>query len=359
MALQFPFSFSQTMYKSVGAADESKTPPKKGGWKTWQLALAIMLLVLLIVVVVVVVVVASASGSEPGDSSPTSNPPTSPPFPPGQAPPPPPPPPPSENHPQVYNFPVKSKHLSAAPKPDFYVSPDVSSHGLYDVHPVHGALLADGGYAVVGKAVEAEDSELKKAFCIKFSSTGNVDWVWSFASDGKQDAANAVLELPDDGSPRALIVVGYKTSGESNTFQRTITKLDSSTGQEAWTAAWPSSETSDRQGAWEMASLTADGSSVLLAGLHEGLDKDEFNFKSYGNVVSGKAIVQKLPVSALRAATPPSLSDVTGTFTDASFLTCKAARGLADGSVLLLLYAEEATATVTKLLWIKLILCQK
>ena len=77
------------------------------------------------------------------------------------------------------NFPVKSINLASAPTVSFYEGPSVESYadGLFDVHPVHGAVLADGSYVMAGKAVEADDSTKKRMFCIKLSSTGAVQWV--------------------------------------------------------------------------------------------------------------------------------------------------------------------------------------
>ena len=186
--------------------------------------------------------------------------------------------PPTTALPGIDTFPVKSVNLGAAPAVDFYVGPDVGQYGLFDVHPVHGALLADGSYVMAGKAVEADGSSVKRMFCIKLSSVGAVDWVWGLPVDGKNDAANAVLQLPGSGD---IIVVGYQT-GQSNAHQRSITKLRVSDGTEVWSALWPSTDSATPNGAWEMISLMADNSAVLLAGLRNGADQTEFNFKSYG-----------------------------------------------------------------------------
>ena len=176
------------------------------------------------------------------------------------------------------NFPVKSINLASAPTVSFYEGPSVASYGLFDVHPVHGAVLADGSYVMAGKAVEADGSTKKRMFCIKLSSVGAVQWVWGHTIDNQQDAANAVLQLPGGGD---IIVVGYQTV--SSKFQRSITKLALSDGTLGWTATWPSVDTS-KNGAWEMISLTSDNQHVLLAGNSEGSDQSEFNFKSYGEI---------------------------------------------------------------------------
>ena len=58
----------------------------------------------------------------------------------------------------AYTFPVKSINLAQAQPLSFYVSPPVDSYGLFDVHPVHGCVCADGGVVMAGKALESEDS---------------------------------------------------------------------------------------------------------------------------------------------------------------------------------------------------------
>lgn len=60
-------------------------------------------------------------------------------------------------------------------------------------------------------------------------------------------------------------------------------------------------------------------------------------------MVSGTAVVAKLPVSALTSATAPTQAAVTWEKQFAPFLTSKAARGLPDGSVVALLYAEASS----------------
>lgn len=264
--------------------------------------------------------------------------------PPPSLPPPSPPPlhPVPPDHDQVYNFPVKSQNMHQAHTPDFYVGPDLSSYGMYDVHPVHGARLSDGSYVMVGKAVEGDDSSIKKSFAVKMSATGSVEWVWSSPNDGVDDASNSVIQLPNGGD---LVVAGYKSVG--GVLQRSLTKLSLASGQEQWTSTWPSSPTSSSHGAWEMASLSDDGSTVVLAGLHESTDSAEFNFKSYGNVVSGKSLVQAIPVSALAQSSAPTASDVEWTYENDAYLTSKAARFLPDGSVVALLYGEDPSKMTT------------
>lgn len=231
---------------------------------------------------------------------------------------------------------VQSINIESALSPDFYVAVDISSmSGLHDAHPVHGCMTADSGYVMVGKALASEGSSRKRAFALKFSSDGQLLWVWSSAATGEDAASNAVLQITAEGRDD-LVVAGYRVVGGK--AQRSLTKLSVSTGSEIWTTSWPSGA---EHGAFEMISLTADKHAVLLAGLTDAPSRSEFNFKSYGNVVSGTALVQKLPVRALLAAVAPGESAVTWTFKSSSFLTSKAARSLPDGSVVALLYGEE------------------
>lgn len=242
-------------------------------------------------------------------------------------------------------YPVKSISLTAAPSPQFYVSPDVSSYGIFDVHPVHGCKTSDGSYVMTGKALEGESSSVMKAFAVKLTSTGTVAWVWGSNADGVNDAANAVLQLPNGGD---LIVAGYRAVGGKN--QRSLTKLSFASGSEEWTATWPDS--AGAHGAWEMIQLTTDGASVLLAGLIAKPDNEEFNFKSYGNVPAGTANIVQLPVSVLAAATAPAEAAKTWDYTNDAYVTSKTAMPLADGSVVALLYGAEKNnqqATLVKL----------
>jgi len=228
-------------------------------------------------------------------------------------------------------YPVKSTNLASAAAPEFYVSPDVSdAYNIFDVHPVHGCITSDGGYVMTGKALESDGGTLKKAFAIKLSATGTVLWAWGSTATGVNDAANAVMQLPSGGD---LIVAGYRDVGGKN--QRSLTKLSLATGSEVWTATW--ADTTNDHGAWEMIQLTSDGNAVLLAGLTSSSDNTEFNFKSYGNVVSGNAMVLQLPISALTAASAPAESEKAWSYSSTAFLTSKAARSLSDGSVVALL----------------------
>ena len=239
-------------------------------------------------------------------------------------------------------FPVKSKNLNQSNPVAFYESPSVAGYGLFDVHPVHGTATSDGGYVMVGKAVEADGSTIRRAFAVKLNATGSILWVWGSTAAGVDDVANAVVQLPrgSDGSGDDLLVVGYRTFG--GVGQRAITKLSLASGSELWTALWPASNPS-RHGAWEMAELTRDGTAVLLAGLTDSPIQVEA-FKSYGNVGAGSALVQSLPVGVLASAvSAPVESAASWTYgPTTAYWTSKAARSLPDGSAVALLYREGA-----------------
>ena len=64
---------------------------------------------------------------------------------------------------------------------------------------------------------------------------------------------------------------------------------------------------------------------------------------STGNVISGQALVQKLPVSALTSDTAPDESNVIWTYSTNGYLTSKAARPLIDGSVVALLFNADVS----------------
>lgn len=189
-----------------------------------------------------------------------------------------------------------------------------------------------------------ESATLTDAFAVRMDSTETVLWVWTSGYANKSDVANAVLQLPDS---RDLIISGYRSVG--GVYQRSLTKIGLATGTEIWTATWASDSDSSHHSAWEMIDYTADNNSVLLAGVTAAASNTEFNFKSYGNVINGNAIVQQLPVSALTASTAPVVSAVAWTWTNSTYFTAKAARSNTDGSVVTLLVAEIEKCSVVKL----------
>ena len=249
----------------------------------------------------------------------------------------------------VDNFPVKSINVSGAEisdgKIEFYKLIDSSCLGdsFDDPHPVHGFESWDDGFIFSGKGLDA--GKKFEAFTVKLSKTGDCIWGWTSNQTGLQDAANAAVQLPNGGD---ILTVGFREVG--GVYMRSITKMDVNTGAEIWTAT-AFGDAIGSYGAFENAEISADGTSLVLAGLRAKPDKEYF-FKSYGNAPAGRAIVMKIPVAALTGATPPTSADVTWSYTDISipdptssaavfyFNTCKAARVMPNGDVAAIFYSE-------------------
>jgi hypothetical protein len=249
--------------------------------------------------------------------------------------------------PQVYTFPVKSTKLNNAMAVEFYqINADVGSAlgTVYDLHAVHGVQTHDGGYVMCGKGLESEQVNKTESFCIKYNAAGGTSWAWKSNTPGKADAANAVANIGVNATEVA--VVGWKTMAGS-TGSRYITKLSVATGVEVWTM----DEFGDSEGKtsfYEM--IEVSGDAVYLAG---GINKDnteEMSFKSYGNVAGGQAHVERMPLSALQGASKPAKEVIAWTYTDATYLTAKAARPVNGGKLAVLLYGEtkdkHATAVI-------------
>ena len=121
---------------------------------------------------------------------------------------------------------------------------------------------------------------------------------------------------------------------------RYITKLSIATGAEAWTMD-DFGDSAGNSSFYEMIEVTGDA--VFLAG---GINKpniEEMSFKSYGNVADGQAHVERIPLSALQSASKPQQSQIVWTYTDAAYLTAKAARPVNGGKLAVLLYGELKT----------------
>lgn len=240
-------------------------------------------------------------------------------------------------------FPVKSINLAQSWKPTLYVAPVLESDGLFDVHPTHGLLLSDGSIAYTGKTFEVEETEgtnYNSAFVAKLTPTGTVTWVHKGTLNGKHDLSNAVVQLPNGGD---LVYAGYADNG-AGVYQRALTKIALSTGSVIWGPKLWASATAAKHGAWEFAQLSDDGTKVLLAGVYETVGTAEFNFKSFGNVADGNAIVQMLPVSAL-GATAPEAAAVDWTYVNPTYKTAKKAAPLPDGGCIVGLLGDEGADT--------------
>ena len=239
--------------------------------------------------------------------------------------------------PQVYTFPVKSQNLDSAMAVQFYQvnEADLGIGTVTDLHAVHGIQTHDGGYIMCGKGLESEaQGAPTESFCIKYNAAGGTSWAWKSNLVGLSDAANAVANLGVNATEVA--VVGYRSTN-SSVGRRYITKLDVATGTEVWTTT-DFGDDAAKTSFFEM--IEVSGDDVYLAG---GINKnniDEMSFKSYGNVADGQATVQHMPLAALQGASKPTKDDVTWTYTNAAYLTAKAARPVNNGNLAVLLYGE-------------------
>eukprot|EP01047_Picozoa_sp_COSAG01_P016550 COSAG01_NODE_852_length_13108_cov_7.167423_6_plen_577_part_00 len=246
---------------------------------------------------------------------------------------------------EAINYPVKSTNLATAPTVSFYKTVSEGSlpnlGTVTDLHAVHGIQTADGGYVQCGKGMEADGSSLTEGFCAKLDSTGAVVWAWKSGVAGN-DAANAVAELPGGTE---LLVAGWRLDGAVG--KRCISKLTAATGVEVWSFT-DFGDTTASHGAFEFVSIL--GNDAVLVGLKSKPDLSEMSFKSYGNVPSGLAVVQKIPVSSLTAATPPSATAISWEKTFTGYLTAKAARlvpASAGARYAVLLYGGDASPAVS------------
>ena len=228
-------------------------------------------------------------------------------------------------------------NLDIAPDVLRYTVPDVE--GLEDPHPVHGIEMLNGDFALVGKALRCETCRDVEGFLVIVDGdTGSTSWQYSHGIDGK-DAINAVAQLPDGD----LLLVGFQTL--DGIAKRSLVRVRPSERRVLWTST-DFGDTRGSHGAWEMVDVTGD--SVLLAGVSGRRSTDEMWFKSYGNVPEGDAVVMEIPFSALNS--PPAASSASWEKnwdgSDYTFITAKAARSAPGGGVLVLLWGEEASASL-------------
>ena len=233
----------------------------------------------------------------------------------------------------AHHYETKSVNLENAAPVESYVgfgSYDALKDAGDDMHAVHGAPTADGGYVLVGKALESEESAHTEAFAFKVDAAGDLAWSWTSDLRGASDAANAVAVRPSDG---ALLVAGWRTVG--GVGRRSVTALAADTGAELWTAA-DFGDAENSHGAWEMIEVAPSGT-VVLSGLREKETLEEMWFKSYGNAPGGVAVVEAYEPSAFSSA--PSSADRSWSRTFADYMSAKAARAT-DAGYAVLLYGE-------------------
>ena len=151
------------------------------------------------------------------------------------------------------------------------------------------------------------------------NSTGDVQWFWTSKLNG-DDAANAVGEISSD----EVIVVGWSTPA-GGIGKRSIWKLNLATGQEVWQASFDSPNAAQTS-AYENLEIASNDKSAYFTGFVNKASLDEMFFKSYGNVVEGTAIVERMSLEKLQGAQKPSASDFSWTRTWPEYLTAKACR---------------------------------
>ena len=188
---------------------------------------------------------------------------------------------------------------------------------------------------------ENENINYNSASVIKFTATGEIAWKHMSNIFWAHDMSNAVVQLPNGGD---LVYAGYANVDGVN--KRTLTKISLADGTILWGARW-AGDTASLHSAWEFAALSDDGTKVLLAGVQESTSVNEFNFKSFGNVATGNAIVQQIPVSALLAASAPTVSVVEWTYKNANVYTAKKAAPLPGGGCIVAMLGEDGIAQTT------------
>ena len=248
----------------------------------------------------------------------------------------------------VNNYPVKSINLATAESSDgvvsYYEVVTGQTIGLEDPHGVYGVALSDGGYLVVGKGGECETCPRTDAFAVKTSSTGAWIWTWTSANANADDAAIGATQLPDGGD---VLVVGFRSVG--GVYSRTITRLSLSTGSQVWQSS-NFGDSAGSHGGFESIDMTTNGTAALVGGFTNKADTSEYSFRSYGNVAGGQAVVMQLPLSALTSSTAPTSASATWTRALSSQGTVKAARGLSNGEVGVLMLTDGVdTAQLVKL----------
>ena len=232
----------------------------------------------------------------------------------------------------VNTYPVKSLNLNDAAAPTFFEAVYSDTIGALDANAGYGVATSDGGFVLVGAGFEKEPFVHKSAFAVKVSSTGSLLWTWVSTNVNANDAAIGCTQIAGGGD---ILVVGYRDEG--GVFKRSLTRLNLTTGSEAWTATG-FGDAAGAHGGWENIDVTADGGSVLLAGWMAKPDTSEMGYRSGGNTAGGKAVVMQIPVSALSSA--PTSADAAWTTTFPAHNAAHAARGLASGEVAVLLWSE-------------------
>ena len=171
--------------------------------------------------------------------------------------------------------------LSPTLSQDLIPGPRISN--LIDPHAVHGVETADGSFVYCGKA-SSESSATASAFAVKISSSGSLLWAFTAST------VEALLVTPSWSYPRQRL---HSLAGEQWTVSERVSDCaHSADGSEKYRMTtrlvWQAR-------AFEMGSLSTDGSYIFLSGLKNKADLSEMSFKSYGNIPDGTAVVQNFP----------------------------------------------------------------
>ena len=178
-----------------------------------------------------------------------------------------------------------------------------------DPHAVHGIEVLGGGVVLAGKNIDLGNSH--DGFVIKFPKVdeeeGNVwllpgedlsfDWVFSFGTEGKEDAANSTAILDN------YVFVAGLTASKEEVLERYLAKLELSTGELLWQKTFPSKK-NNRDSAFESAQIT-DNNGLILTGVSSAKRGSIEGFKSYGNPSDGHAFSMYFEESQLLGNVPP------------------------------------------------------
>jgi len=213
-----------------------------------------------------------------------------------------------------YNFASMSVNLKGAYKPEFFtqhlmlqpLSPAADAAASNGLQLDDGAYLAGGGAAEYEGAFMAGHGGVAEGFATKLDANGKMVWSWKSNHVGP-DSCLGSAQLPNG----EILVVGYRFVGDH--IKRSLTKLNKKTGKEIWTMT-DFGDTTKSNGAWEMVNVDATHG-VILTGLMDKPDMQEYSFKSGGNTAGGKAVVSTMSIASLSSSTVPTISDVATTKT--------------------------------------------
>lgn len=136
-----------------------------------------------------------------------------------------------------------------------YAQLPVPAHGEH-VWPVGIQVTADGGYLVVGGALNTDDPTHTDTWVAKMDATGNILWI-NFYGGSNSDLANSFALTSDGGS----IIAGYIYSPSTKLSDGWILKLDANGNQQ-----WQKSYGSAKDDLFNAVMQTSDGGYLLAGG---------------------------------------------------------------------------------------------